>query len=419
MEWYIDAWDPMGGRAFATQRARNQDLAEHAERRGPTVYIGPPGFQPQQLANIAIAIAACHSGNFDPRLPKANAEDQQPPNEFAFPSPDSVADFVRRAFIGNGRGRGGGGGGEAAGGEGPQGPPEGEGGFEPVTPGLANYLEYWEFPEKLFQDDKGNSERVNFLGPANLATFGHDRKGPIANIEDGALQIIGALLATIPKGSNYPGLERWQSAGATLNWALSELGIWRAWFFGGGKRLDRANQYLHPGIAALSPDLKLDINDATLAARHLLVWPSFLDARYFSISDYLKRRLYYSRRWHEGWFTTGDFQSGERYEALFDWPVPQYAKNFLGASNVGQLLALFVCSPGKFVGKPWGVLDIIGFAAAFLNSRTEERTDSRWRERAAASWLGRSMPRYMFGNTAEFAILTSLSTQKQLAAAGA
>lgn len=109
MKWHIDAWDPMGGRAFASQRTRNKDLVEYDNSRGPTVYIAPPDFRPELIANVAIAIAACHSANFNPRLPPAEGDNGALPDELAFPTADSVADFVRRAFIGGGINRGGGG----------------------------------------------------------------------------------------------------------------------------------------------------------------------------------------------------------------------------------------------------------------------------------------------------------------------
>lgn len=417
MEWHIDAWDPPGGRAFASQRTRNQDLVEYADRRGPTVYIGPPGFQPELIANVAIAIAACHSGNFNPRLPPVEGDNERVPNELAFPTADSVADFVRRAFIGGGRGRSGGGDGPAVESDGPQGPPEGDSDQR----GLVDYLNFWANPHNDFANDKGGSGRVHSLDGANRTTFGHDRKHPVANIEDGALQLIAALLAGFPRSGNDTHFEWWRYAASTLEGALAELGIWRSWFFD-DRHLKRADAYLLGSINALFPHMNLRSRDATLVARHLMAWPALYSARGIlrPIEEYLEHHLHYRHPLQVGGLMTHSCPSAERYEAFFTWPVPRYAQSALGAKTVGQLLATFVCSPAKFVGKAYSMLDIVGFAAAFLGSSTEERNDSRWRENAAANWLARSMPRYMFGRDAESAIFTSLpALQAQTMGAGA
>jgi len=398
----------MGGRAFASQRTRNEDLVEYADRRGPTVYIGPPGFQPELIANVAIAIAACHSANFNARLPPVGDDAERPADELAFPTADSVADFVRRAFIGSGRSRGGGGEAPAIEGGGPQEPSEGEGHQMQMVRGLVDYLDFWGNPDDHFETDEDGVGRVHFLDGANRVTFGHDREHPVANIEEGALQLIAALLAGFPRDGNDAYFEQWQSAAGTLDGALTELGIWRSWFFGGG-HLNRANACLLGSINALLSHGKLRSEDATRAARQLIAWPRYAGAPSTTIDDYLEYNLHYWHPFHNGGLVADSQPPTERYEALFTWPVPRYAQDTSGPNTVGQLLATFVCSPAEFVGKPPALLDIVGFAAAFLGSRTEERTDSGWRENAAANWLARSMPRYMFGKDAEIAILTPLS----------
>jgi hypothetical protein len=124
-QWHIDGWDRQAGRAFATRRSRGADLAENRADWGPTVYIGPPDFRPEQIGSTSIALSAARAAYFVESVPpNANAE-----NELSFPSANAVAEFVRLAFVGSGRNRGGGGGGE--GGEAPTDrnppqPPEGE-----------------------------------------------------------------------------------------------------------------------------------------------------------------------------------------------------------------------------------------------------------------------------------------------------
>ena len=46
MEWHIDAWDPRGGRAFATQRMQNADVGDpdEVDLWAPTVFIRPAVF---------------------------------------------------------------------------------------------------------------------------------------------------------------------------------------------------------------------------------------------------------------------------------------------------------------------------------------------------------------------------------------
>lgn len=288
---------------------------------------------------------------------------------------------------------------------GPQGPPEGEGDIQPVIPGLVDYLNFWMNPDGHSEKGANETEQVHPLGDANHITFGHTRKSAVANVEDGALQLIAALLAGFPRSGYDASFEKWQSAAATLDGAVAELGIWRSWSFG-DRRRNRANAYLLGRVnALLHPHPWVDLEDATIAAHHLLVWPLFSRGRSISIDDYLKHQLHYWHPWPHGGLVASHFPTTERYESLFTWPVPTYVQQATGIKNVGQLLTTFVCSPGSFVGKPHAMLDIVGFAAALLGSRTEDRTGSNWQEKAAANWLVRSMPRYRFGRDAELAIL--------------
>src|SRR3954468_18737118 len=101
MEWHLDGWDRTGGLAFASLRPRNAELFDHDESCGPLVYIGPPSFRPEPIANSAVALGASRAAAFQPRVPLFG-------DELDFPSAEAVADFVRRAFVNGGATRGGG-----------------------------------------------------------------------------------------------------------------------------------------------------------------------------------------------------------------------------------------------------------------------------------------------------------------------
>jgi hypothetical protein len=418
MAWFIDAWDPLGGQAFASQRRRNQDLVDCADTGTPIVRIGPPDFRPEQIANAAAAIAACRSAHFDPRLPPATGVGDMSPDEVAFPSADAVAEFVRRAFTAGGRGRGGGGDTPQVEGGEPSGPPEGEG--ESALPyakrdslSLVDYLDRWRDPPASCAKHGDGVEGVYALDDLNREVFGHGHF--FADIESGALQSIAALLDGFPGSDHDAYFERWQSAAATLNDAIAELGFWRSWLSGGaGAR--RANVYLRGCVAARFPMLNIRLPNSIMTARRLLMWPSRGGADFEEISDYLELVRGGWPQWLQGDWTVASAPVAERYEALFTWPLLSYARNATPIDRVGPLLATFVASPGEFLGKPHALLDIVGFAAAFLALRSEERGTPDWRQNAAAGWLALSMPRYRFGTLAERTILDATAVpQVQMA----
>jgi hypothetical protein len=407
MAWFIDAWDPLGGQAFASQRRRNQDLVDCADTGMPIVRIGPPDFRPEQIANAAVAIAACRSAHFDPRLPPATSVGEVSPDEVAFPSADAVADFVRRGFTAGGRGRGGGGDTPQVEGGEPSGPPEddGEGSLAYAkrdSLSLVDYLDRWRDPPASCAEHAYGIEGVYALDGLNREVFGHGHF--FADIESGALQSIAALLDGFPRSDHDAYFERWQSAATTLNSAIAELGLWRSWLSGGaGAR--RANVYLRERVAARVPMWDVPLPSSTIAARQLLMWPSWGGVDFDMIPEYLELVRGGWPHWLHGDWTAASGPVAERYEALFTWPLLSYARNATPIDRVGPLLATFVASPGEFLGKPRALLDIVGFAAAFLASRSEERDTPDWRQNAAAGWLALSMPRYRFGTLAERTIL--------------
>ena len=86
--WYIDAWCPMDGLAFASRR--HVDPLVAAE----TIYLCPPFFEPEQIGSLATALAATRghfqSGFFDLE------------GEIEFPSLAHVIETVKRVYLAGG-----------------------------------------------------------------------------------------------------------------------------------------------------------------------------------------------------------------------------------------------------------------------------------------------------------------------------
>jgi hypothetical protein len=107
--WHIDSWDARGGYAFASFFKAGVD--EFASEL-PTIFVSPPAFAPEAVADRAMAFAASH-GSFQEGFFLDGVS-------VAFPNLPDLVTFVRRVFLS--------GGGGDAGGDGP--PPEPEGGPE-------------------------------------------------------------------------------------------------------------------------------------------------------------------------------------------------------------------------------------------------------------------------------------------------
>jgi len=91
LAWRIDSLDPRGGLAFASYRDLNY-LGKSDRGRDPQcVFMGPPGFQPEMVANRSLALAAVR-GAFQERF---FVDDR----EVTFPSLASVVEFVRRIYL--------------------------------------------------------------------------------------------------------------------------------------------------------------------------------------------------------------------------------------------------------------------------------------------------------------------------------
>ena len=407
MEWHIDAWDSRGGRAFATQRTQNADIGDPDEEVwGPTVFIGPPSFRPEQLANIGIALSARRSGSFDPRVPmNPNAP------EASFNTADAVADFVRRAFTGSVRNRGGDGGGAIGFEGGPEGPPPSDGGEPTIAERFIG--EWMDGIQTLEKNPHFHSYFVGSQLP-HIFVAQPPAKGQLESVQSGALQVLATVLDAVPLyGLNSFLFEQWRMAATSLDAALTELGLWRGWFTAPDhERVNISNYLRHRSSALLKANGQAAV-DGVVFAQMLLRWqPSSADPNAAAKRFWVSVR--HAEEFADDNCVVDPAPPAERYEALFGWPLPRYVNLQPPCRSVGELLATFVSSPTAFSRGTPGALDIVAFAAALLASRNEDRRFEGWRERAAATWLAQSVPQWLFREDLEALILDP--EQKQVLA---
>lgn len=406
MEWHIDAWDATGGRAFATQRSRNSDIGQpDGETWGPTVFIGPPSFRPEQIANIGIALSARRSGVFDPRVPLDPES-----GEIEFATADAVAEFVRRAFIGNSRNRGGDGGGAIGFEGGPEGPPPSGGGEASVAD---RFMDEWSHGAALLVEDPvplalfhGNQLPRTFEPAFNVPADG--RFGPV---QSGALQVLATVLDGIPRfGLQTPAFRQWQEAAMALDAALCELGLWNAWFTCEEPLRSTASEYLRKRTLTLVPQDQQTEIDGIFFARLALRWqPTTADPD--AAAERFRDSLQHAQHWPGDNLMLHHTHMSDRYEAMFTWPLPGYVRAEPACRSVGELLATFVSSPSAFAGCATGTMDIVMFAAALLASRVEDRNREGWHERAAATWLAQSVPHWQFRDDIEALIVDPMNSR--------
>lgn len=397
--WHLDGWDRRGGRAFATQRERGVDLAELGDAHVPTVYIGPPGFRPEVLASPSIALSACRYGEFEPRVP--NSENLP---ELAFPSADAVAEFVRRGFVSGGRDRGGGG----EGGE-PIAPrPEGEGPRD--TPQIAeltgsnphaDYPKYYAHGQKMLTTLVGNESEFSAdaypLRPTGRGKRKSFRRHAVAA---GAAVLIAAMLDAHKQFESTGQVRLWNTFATQLCLSIKELDLWADW-------LDYPDSSMLPVLSFLKHTAERNVDRAYMAVtkrRRISLLPMLLcskhsgfglDAVYFSLDSDFSLTPFVQAA------LAGEL-SGNRYEALFSWPLPEsLIDHALPMKTVGHLLSVFVSSPVWFKHADTVVFDILDFAASLLASRTTDRRGTTWREEASYAWFERSCPRWAFSADAE------------------
>lgn len=103
--WRFESIDLRAGLAIAVRRPPRTTATELVCGEYPCLYFAPPYFQPEAIGNLAIAMAASR-GSFAAGLYINDME-------VSFATPEEVAAFVRRAYVGGAGGDGGDGGGAA------------------------------------------------------------------------------------------------------------------------------------------------------------------------------------------------------------------------------------------------------------------------------------------------------------------
>jgi hypothetical protein len=413
MKWYLDAWDSRGGRAFASQRAAIESNARTKEQlklgQTASIYVGPPGFQPEPIANAAIGYSAGRGGVFGQRVPREGPE-------VGFPAAQAVAEFVRRGFIAGGGARGGGDGGTPGPAQGPEAPPK--------TPDegkadASSREERLRVVAALAGDFKKSAERLSKLNLDSDMGTSNKQARTIADrafrlpdnfVLEGGVQLISTMLYAHPDPpANVAHQKSWGRAARSMHQALGELELWadlagdptgqkaglldylaqslRTLFH--KKGWSRAWPQGPSGSAALAIASTILSQDPELSNdRHFYHW------LHYYLDGHPIGYPYHRRYVVEG--------QQDRFEPMFFWPLPPYVRySFPGLKSLGQLLSKYVSSPIEFADKGAEVLQLVAFGAAFLGSRIEDRLMDDWQNRAAISWLGRSIPRWIFSTRVE------------------
>lgn len=379
--WYIDAWEPRGGRAFASLRTETVP-SSIATNYDTTVYIGPPGFEPRSIVNTSVALAAIRNGQAWPRVPLGET------GEIAFPTARTAAEFVRRGFI---AGRSG-----SDGERGSETPPTPEfpslGNDGERTP-LQGYVSQFEAAGKAGdKDENGDRQAPRLNGPSALS------------VKRGAVLILHQVLVALHHRHID---EAWTVAVRDLHFFLDELRIWH-WLKGSttppanDPTTEAAIALLKPPLTGIGP---LRADQIVAAASLVLLHGKITDelAEHFMIMRHWYRHYgYLGPYWP--WHSTGPGGGPrDRYAALFRWPV--HGREVAGQRivNLGQLLTSFVAAPQNFANLTAAEADMIMFAAAVLGAhgRDAQEKTLEWQDDAALAWLNQSLPHLMLPQAAE------------------
>ena len=349
--WRIESFDPRAGLAFAVWRGERDTEAESKSIDWPCLYFAPPGFTPEPVGNVALALGASR-GSFQPGLLVEG-------REAFFRTPEEVAEFVRRAYVG-----GAGGAGDEGGGGPPQG--DGDGGGEPERPReperdldrVSDDGIFWNEQYTsgfLWQGVKAFATKSATLKFGVAAEFSWQAMRTQSGVEPlvvGALGVMQRLFARMPSVGQTRDLIRWNEDVQILGGCLSRIGLWPELQF--GSQRDTFYELLH--------DLEIP------------------DDRWGSVGP--PERMY--ALFFDGWmpydFRRVVFHQQDPVDLLRRLPVPTWAGNLAGEDAARQslfhALSSFIASPQLILtAAPTGVHFVL-FASACLVTCA-----SQWRAR--------------------------------------
>ncbi|MFH1345431.1 MAG: hypothetical protein ABIL01_30150 [Pseudomonadota bacterium] len=228
--WRIDTLDARAGLAFAS--LRKADFPEDgvlpnaeagAARNPPCVFISAPGFQPEMVANRALALAGMR-GTFQFRFYIGG-------DEVGFRTLADLTDFVRRAYLRSGGGDGADGGGgvrpspRPTDGDRPKLPPPPE--YQDMDGSLATKL-------AIAAEDFHKASNVCTLGTVSKFKWPPDaRSGGGGALTQGphvlasaALALIFEMMHRMPDGKDADKTNRWHDDARTLGCQLTAMKLW-------------------------------------------------------------------------------------------------------------------------------------------------------------------------------------------------
>jgi hypothetical protein len=442
LAWRFDALDARGGLAFASYRG--PDLIGGTTLNGdlPGVFIGAPEFQPLNLLNRAVGLAAgrhaFQTGLFLGR------------DEVGFESLDDLVEFTRRCYL-----RGGAGDGAGPGGGvppilplGPEGGPELPSPTElppaeapPPTRELASREGPLSIKETISSDltlfaklvgDQGGSEpstiarlaRWNSIDGAGNRSAGDSRgKRDLSSYDgpdilaQGALILIQEVLRRLPIGGSEEDFFYWLKTAKSLGDAIARIGLWP--FMLGEHYVTRLTSIVDIVWGALqrSPHGRIFVEQLNIAGvgeeKNTLLGlfhnGVFLFQRYYRDLDWLT----YNAVLHEP------------LDHMQIWPVPKELSSIAGGPkpdriSVADLLAGFLGAPptdprdGRSV--PSAIVIVVFAAACIVAAQTSAHpllSYYPWyshsvmlqalaeRAESGQAWLAQQLPRRAFSPSLE------------------
>lgn len=416
MVWYIDSIDVLAGMAFASERAPDL-LSKSGETFEPAgqAFIAPPDFAPEIGVSRATAFAAAR-GSF--QLGLFIDEEEVP-----FPSLESLAEFVRRAYL-----RGGGG-------DDPRGvvPPVPEGG-----PDLSGAVGIEREDREFYSDPSDPSDPIvrlvarvgdfraesvkidraagadQFAWLVGTASPGSDAAAGTVRLVSGGFSVLIELLRRHPGPNVGDRLPHWLEAARRLSAAFDRIGLWIPL----GELIAK-----HSHLSSVADEIAryLDERDGLNEIRRVV------DQQAVAWSDlfFLRNVLRYGTgawRGRQGWWLSSGWDLTTDHDLFADlshFPVPGRVKAG-GArhenENLSALLMSAVAVPE--LGGTGDAAELLLFAAACLVSPglVAQRTGSllspagfpdretagrAWAAiapvtRAALFWLTGNLPKHVF-----------------------